>query len=134
MARYWRLPNMLLIKAYVGKSKVHGNGLFATEDIAEGTELYCFDPSIDRKVDVADAKGDDLHFGYISPVDGKLIICGDDARWWNFGWPMPPNCVESHANLRHGEGVLYSCSHIRAGDELLVSMETDLDAQRKLML
>jgi SET domain-containing protein len=73
-----------------------------------------------------------LHFGYISPKDGKLIICGDDSRWWNFGFP--PNCVERFNPLINGEGVVYASRRIKKGEELLISVDTDMDATRKLML
>lgn len=122
---------MLLIKARVSKSPIHGNGLFTDEDIPEGTHVYCYEPNIDIKRPVEGASLEQLHFGYISPEDGSLVICGDDSRWWNFGFP--PNCEEVDIWM-NGERVVVANRLIKAGEELLISVETDLDASRKLML
>jgi SET domain-containing protein len=122
---------VLLVKAKVSKSPIHGNGLFAEKDIPRGTPVYCYDPSIDVKKPVEGASLQELHFGYISPEDGLLVICGDDSRWWNFGFP--PNC-EEREEWRNGERVVVATRDIREGEELLISVDTDRDASRKLML
>jgi hypothetical protein len=123
---------MLVLKQIeVRPSGVHGMGLFATQDIPAGQWLYAFNPDIDRKIEVAEATAEELHFGYVSTTDGKLVICGDDARWWNFG--LRPNCGEIDVWV-NGERVVASNALILAGNELLIDMVSDLDATRKLML
>ena len=40
---------MLVVKTYINKSKIHGFGLFAGENIKKGTVIWKFNPVIDRK-------------------------------------------------------------------------------------
>ena len=39
---------MMLIKANVGPSTIHGLGLFAADFIASGTPIWCFQPGFDH--------------------------------------------------------------------------------------
>lgn len=123
----------MLLRAYeVRKSPVHGHGIFTLERIPKGRPVYLFDPNVDTKIREGIPSPDVLHFGYISPTDGSFIVCGDDARWWNFGFPA--NCTEAFNPMINGEGVVYANRPILAGEELLISAETDLDAKRKLVI
>lgn len=123
---------MLLANCKVLPSLIHGRGLFAVSDIPRGTWLYVYAPRTDRKRNVKGATKKQLHFGYISPRDGKLVICGDRAKWWNFGFP--PNSAEVSSLRVNGEGIVVATRDIKAGEELLISVDTDLDSKRKLML
>lgn len=121
---------MLLSTVRVKKSPIHGKGLFATRDIPEGDIIWAYMAG-DRKILAARATPRQLHHGYISTTDGMLVICGDIAKWWNFGFP--PNCKES-GQYANGERVVVTTRKILAGEELLISVESDRDARRKLML
>jgi hypothetical protein len=101
------------------------------ERVPCGTPVYCYSPEVDCKRPVEGATLKELHYGYISPVDGTLIICGDQSRFWNFGFP--PNCAEVD-EWRNGERVVVATRDILPWEELLISVDTDLDAKRKMML
>lgn len=121
---------MLLIgQVEVKPSTVHGMGLFAGRPIPAGTWLWAM-WEYDRKIPVWAATDEQLHYGYVSNRDGRLVICGDHSKWWNFG--TPANCIES-PELVNGEPVIVASRDIPAGEELLISLESDADATRKLL-
>ena len=44
------MNNMLLVSTYVARSKIHGWGLFANEDIQSGQIVWAFDPNFDIEI------------------------------------------------------------------------------------
>jgi hypothetical protein len=41
---------MLLIRTYVAPSAIQGLGLFAAEDVSEGTKVWAFAPGLDQLI------------------------------------------------------------------------------------
>lgn len=121
---------LLLPRIEVRPSKVHGMGLFTAIPVPRGAWLWAMGV-YDRKIPVWAASDQQMHYGYVSNRDGQLVICGDHSKWWNFG--TPANCIES-AQLVNGEPVIVAARDILAGEELLISLESDADATRKLLL
>jgi SET domain-containing protein len=77
---------MLLVKTYIGKSRIHGVGLFADQFIPEGTVIWEFTPGID--VELSSLKLDneikeDFLNTYCYKNKGKYILCVDNARFIN---------------------------------------------------
>ncbi|MEK6945490.1 MAG: SET domain-containing protein [Nanoarchaeota archaeon] len=81
---------MLLVKTYLGKSKIHGLGLFAGEFIPKGKAIWKLVPGFDAILTKKDfnklpkvAKDFVLHYGYYNENEGGWIICGDNSRFLN---------------------------------------------------
>jgi hypothetical protein len=114
---------------YKSKSDIHGNGIFTNSPIVKGEILWAFmEPDFYK--DPSMASLEDLHFGSISRITGKLIVCMDNARWWNFGFPH--NCDEIDGVFSNGERVVVALRDISAGEELLIGPLSDSDINRKL--
>lgn len=123
---------MLLVDVHVGPSRVHGLGIFAKSRIACGEWLWEFMDGVDSRKSPLLATQDEMHYGFISNLSGLLVTCGDNARLWNFG-VCDNNCAEISVSI-DGEYVVAAIKDIEAGDELLISVASDADAKRKLML
>ncbi|WP_448207944.1 SET domain-containing protein [Azospirillum sp. sgz302134] len=109
---------MLMVKAVLGPSTVHGIGLFAAEDIAKGTIVWRFDPGIDRLFTRAErdtappatrAFLETYSYPYRPGADVH-ILDGDHARFMNHS--PDPNTDNN------GEYTIAS-RDIAAGEELL---------------
>ena len=82
---------MLLVATYVGRSPIHGLGLFAAERIQRGTKMWAFQPGLDAFV--SDALYATLpafqksyleHYGFRSPIwPGGVVIGFDNSRYIN---------------------------------------------------
>ena len=127
----------LQVSHWIGPSDVHGTGLFAAESVAEGSLLWCYEPGLERRLCLnelePDARSTALHYGYVNPlVPSLVVVCGDDARFWNFP-PVgsPANAVPS-VELLHGEALIIAARDIAAGEELLIDPSSDADYFRKL--
>lgn len=114
---------MLLVPVRVGRSEVHGFGVFAAEAIAAGTPVWRFTPGFDLDLDPAllDAQPPHfrerlLHYGYIDPRLARYILCCDDARFLNHS--EQPNLRSDYASDRYG--VDFAGRNIAAGEELTV--------------
>ena len=127
----------LWFRHFVAPSTVHGLGLFAAEPIRQGSILWQFDPSIDRRICLAGLTGqqrfDTLHYGYINPQAPDLVVvCGDDARYWNFPqYGSPANAIVG-AEFVHGEALIIASHAICPGDEMLIDPASDADYFRKV--
>lgn len=109
---------MLLVKTFLGESKIHGIGLFAAEPIKKGTVIWEFTPHLDMTFPIAR-----LHeaprqmkefldiYGYI-PIDRPdiYIICVDNARFVNHSGK--PNSDDT-------TGKTIASRDIAAGEEIL---------------
>ena len=81
---------MLLVKAFAGRSSIHGTGLIAKEFIAAGTVVWILKPGFDLVL--TREQLDELppvvreqirHFLYIDIVSGHHVLCSDDAKFMN---------------------------------------------------
>jgi SET domain-containing protein len=114
------------IKAVVGPSEKHGMGLFAAEDVQAGDVLYWFKEGFDSHIDMGAATPEQIHFGYACQTrPGRLSICGDRAKWWNFAdSEEETNSVESPI-VHNGEPLIVASRDIRKGEELLIEPSSD---------
>jgi SET domain-containing protein len=71
---------MYLVKIFVGESKIEGKGVFAAEDIKEGTITWKFDPSHDKVLSCEQFEALDdkirknlLRVAYFSPTTKRWI-------------------------------------------------------------
>ena len=111
---------MLLVKTYLDRSAIHGIGLFAGERIQKGTVIWRRSPDIDILLDPAQL--DRLHpearvqiekYTYLDRMLRKLVLCGDDARFFNHA--EEPNC---HDFPDEDGGTTVSARDIEPGEEL----------------
>ncbi len=111
---------MLLVKTYLDRSAIHGIGLFAAERIPAGTVIWRRSPDIDLLLEPAQL--DRLHpaareqiekYTYLDRLLGKLVLCGDDARFFNHA--ADPNC---HDFPDANGGTTVAARDIEPGDEL----------------
>lgn len=123
---------MLLVKTYIGKSKIDGIGLFADEVIPKGTFIWKFVPGFDFTLKKQDlnklpevAKSWVLHWGYYNEDEGGYVICVDDARFFNHS--ENPNTDNTSK-----EGTI-ATKDIRKGEEITCNyFEFDADTKLKL--
>ena len=105
----------------VRHSKIHGRGVFATDDIAKGARLIEYTGET-IPWSVADRRyadnGKNGYHTFLFDIDGKKVIDaavgGNDSRWINHG--CAPNCEAV------GEGdriFIEAIKNIKAGDELV---------------
>lgn len=81
---------MLLVATYVGPSSVHGMGLFACQDIKQGTLVYKPSPLLDvclsevelTKLSAAE-QSTVRHYGFRNKSDGLWYLAFDDIRFCN---------------------------------------------------
>ncbi|MFM2080334.1 MAG: hypothetical protein RLZZ124_102 [Cyanobacteriota bacterium] len=128
----------LLIPHFTAPSSVHGTGLFSAARLAAGTVLWCYQPGLDRRVLLRrltpDQRQEALHYGYINPAFPEhVVICGDQARFWNF----PPAGCTANACVStqqvHREALIVAARAISVGEELLIEPASDADYQRKML-
>ncbi len=81
---------MFLVDVKLGRSPIHGWGVFARTRITAGTRTWEFVPGVDQLLDPAAVAGarDDLrsllvHYTYLHPVLKKRVLCGDIAKFMN---------------------------------------------------
>lgn len=81
---------MLLVKAWVGMSKIHGFGLIAHEFIPRGTIVWRLVPGFDVVLTDEELKRlpapiqeHILYYGFFDPTLKKHILCADDDRFTN---------------------------------------------------
>ena len=82
---------MLLVRTYIGPSKIHGIGLFATEFIEKGKPTWKFTPGFDLELGKEDlmklsesSRQQVLHYCYVDREKPDVyILCFDDARFMN---------------------------------------------------
>lgn len=81
---------MLLVEARLGRSPIHGWGVFARQRIPAGTRTWEFVPGVDQLIDPAAVEGarEDLrnllvHYTYLHPILKKRVLCGDITRFIN---------------------------------------------------
>ncbi len=121
---------MLLVKTYLAPSPIHGIGLFAAERIPRGTVVWRLDTTIDCELTEAEverlappSREQIRKYTYLDRVRGKLVLCGDDARFFNH--EDSPNC---HDLPDADGGTTVAARDIEPGEEL-TSDYSSFDAQ-----
>lgn len=109
----------------VRRSRIHGNGVFATEDIPAGTELIEYTGKLITRKE-ADELYDEMYSGHtflMELTDDWIIDAnqgGNDARWINHS--CAPNCIpyqhEHPTDPLKTKVIIESIRDIRAGEEL----------------
>jgi uncharacterized protein len=92
--------NMFLIRTFIGASAIHGNGVFAGEEIARGTVIWQYEPNFDRVISDEELAGmPDAFCDYInmyayrsSDIGGRLLLPCDHAKFLNHS--ADPNTAE----------------------------------------
>ncbi len=81
---------MMIVKNYVAPSAIHGVGVFAGEDIKQGTRIYEFIEAVDIVMTQQQAAsyGDEFArfmriFAYVEPSDRTMVISVDNSRFMN---------------------------------------------------
>jgi SET domain-containing protein len=79
---------MLLVKTYIGKSKIHGVGVFAGEPIRKGTKIWRFVEGFDRcytpkQFARLPKPARDFLKSYGYRVDGEILFTVDNDRHMN---------------------------------------------------
>jgi hypothetical protein len=81
---------VVLVKTSLGRSALHGLGVFAVEFLCEGTQVWRFTPGFELDLDPVRLDGLSaahreylLHYGYIDARLNRYILCCDDARFIN---------------------------------------------------
>ena len=105
---------MLLVKTYLGKSRIHGTGVFAAQFIRKGTKIWRFVEGFDRAwwprefARLPKAARDFIrHHGY--RVDGEILLTVDHDRHMNHS--DKPNTY-----LKNGYAI--ARRNIRKGEEI----------------
>ncbi|HEX9609042.1 MAG TPA: SET domain-containing protein [Candidatus Paceibacterota bacterium] len=110
---------MLRVKTRIGKSDLHGIGLFAAQFIPKGTVTWQFDSEFDtaftkEQVDRMPEHGRVifLHYHYYDP-DWGYVLCADDQRFINHA-ENP-----QHRNISSTPTGDVAARDIKEGEELL---------------
>lgn len=90
---------MLRVVAELKLSSIDGLGLFAAEDIPEGTVVWRLDAGVDVEVSAetlaglpSAARAQVEHYGYWDEGRQVMVLCSDDARFFNHA--SPANCAD----------------------------------------
>ncbi|MBL8667602.1 MAG: SET domain-containing protein [Rhodospirillales bacterium] len=107
---------MMIVKNYVAPSDIHGVGVFAGEDIKQGTRIYEFIEAVDIVMTQEQAASYGAEFArfmrifaYVEPSDRTMVISVDNSRFMNHA--EQPN---TGWNERYG----WATRDIRKGEEI----------------
>lgn len=113
---------MLLIKANVQQSSIHGLGLFAEEFIPKGTRIWQFSLGLDAEIDPAhfeklSQRGKDfiLFYGFHSKKSGNYHLSYDNVRFINHA---EQGNVTVDTSVDDVEYPLIAAKNIELGEEL----------------
>lgn len=122
---------MLLVKTRIGRSSIHGIGLFADEFIPKGTPTWSFNPDFDRAFTEEEfarlpqsARDLILLHAFKSAHTGRYILCTDDARFANHSDNQ--NCLANEDDWVDGERGDIAVRDIQVGEEM-TNRYTDYD-------
>ncbi|MBL7059058.1 SET domain-containing protein [Candidatus Pacearchaeota archaeon] len=108
---------MFKIKYYLDKSKIHGLGIFAKEDIKKGKIIYVHNDKLDliltqKEFNELNKKEKKLvlHYGYFNKKLNKWRLDHDDIRFCNHS---------KNSNITLFQGKIISKKNISKGEELL---------------
>ena len=81
---------MLKVKTKIGKSRIHGTGLFAAQFIPKGTITWEYSPTFDMDISEKDInlmssinKEYFIYYSYFDKKRNKFILCADNQRFIN---------------------------------------------------
>lgn len=122
---------MLLVKTRIVKSRIHGIGLFAAENIKKGTVIWRFQEGFDFIIGKKGlkrlpklARSFVLHYGYYNKTEGGYVICVDDARFFNHS---------AHPNTSDNKSETVANKNIKKGEEITCNYcEFDAEATKKI--
>ncbi|MEI7704419.1 MAG: SET domain-containing protein [Deltaproteobacteria bacterium] len=116
---------MFLVDVRLGKSAIHGWGVFARQRIPAGTRTWEFVPGVDQLLDPAavDSAREDLrnlliHYTYLHPFLKRRVLCGDIAKFMNHS--DAPNIQSTH---EANGGFDLALRDIEVGEELTVDYQ-----------
>jgi SET domain-containing protein len=108
---------MFYIKTKIDRSKIHGLGLFAMQNVEKGDKIYKHNDNLDLlltkdKFEILPEKEKKLilHYGYIDKKTGKYRLDHDDIRFVNHS--KKPN-IGLNIN-----GIIVALRDIKKGEEL----------------
>ncbi len=123
---------MLLVPTYVGRSTIHGFGVFTAVPIAGGTLIWEFTPDVDLRLPpedldlLPDALQSKMRSYCYREPSGLYVLCGDNAKFMNHS--VDPSCDDSGEYTRAKRA-------LRPGDELTCDYRLfDVDSQGKTEL
>jgi len=113
---------MYCIKTYVDKSPIHGLGVFAGEDIAEGTKIWEFVEGFDQVIPEENVakfpqQAQDYLETYAYVLNGKLFLCGDHGVYTNHS-DVPNTGPAPGAAEDNGYGYEVALRDIKKGEEI----------------
>ena len=113
---------MLRVRTSLGKSSIHGIGLFAAEDIKKGTVTWEFDSEFDPaysddQISRMPAPAQEIfwHYAYFDKELGKFVLCADDQRFINH--------TNGNTNIQSSTRRDVASQDIKKGEELLCNYE-----------
>jgi uncharacterized protein len=126
---------MILVKSKLAPSKIHGTGLFATEDVKKDTLVWIFDKKFDLVLSGAEllalseaAREQFLNYAYISKLTGNYILCSDDSRFFNHTRNPNVTCYIPDERESDDDLACVANKDIMTGEELTCDYsEFDLD-------
>jgi hypothetical protein len=130
---------MMRVPVTVGKSGIHGQGVFAIEPIRQGTVLWQYEPGLDRAVSEYSVNYGEKRIyqfirtrGYINPLRPKVwIVCIDEAQWLNF--PKRGEAANTElGGLLDGEHLILAARDIEANEEITIPPESDASYEMKM--
>jgi SET domain-containing protein len=130
---------MMRVPVTVGKSAIHGLGVFAIDPIRKGTVLWQYEPGFDHQVSEYSIKYGEKRIqdfvrerGYINPDDPQVwVVCVDEAQFWNFPKRDEPANTEL-GGLVDGEFLILAARDIEPNEEITIPPESDADYERKM--
>jgi len=113
---------MLRVRTFLDRSAMHGIGVFASEDIAEGSVVWEYNSVLDMTFSpeqwaalMSGCSPESLEQiqRYTYKEGGRYVLCTDNAQFMNH--------ADMSSNVRNDRDVdvMYARKPIRAGEELL---------------
>lgn len=125
------LKIMLIIKTYIGPSKIHGIGLFAGQNIKKGKIIWEFHHKLDIIISTDDISCEiikdhiEKHAYKIYKNYNLWCLCGDNTKFMNHSYN--PNVISKDDDYDVAK------QDIKKGEELTIDYSTfDKDYKRKL--
>lgn len=123
---------MLKIRTYLDKSSIEGIGLFAGEDIPNGTIIWEFTPNFDVVIDNTD------NIAYLLEVQREFVkkyaFFDKQTKQWILGADNDrfTNHSESPNTIPMFNGIMVAAQDIKKGEEITCNyFEIDEDANDK---
>ncbi|MAL09724.1 MAG: SET domain-containing protein-lysine N-methyltransferase [Maricaulis sp.] len=109
---------MLLVETYVDASAIEGVGVFAAQPVAKGTQVWRFEPTLDRALRAGEvqalppaARAFLDRYAYVHPDDRTIyMLDGDHGRFMNHADDPNTDYAQGYAG--------FAVRDIAAGEEL----------------